>query len=211
MSDNLPRSNPSHYPPHQTALLLLDYQIILTNMISDEDTRQSLIKSAKALLSTAREARIPIIHCLADTKLDPPQTGKIYEDWITIHKPNFEAMPSLATEHAELAPINSPGPHGHESISLRPPGYRSALIVKDLVSLLREDLGVTHLILGGIATSGAVLGTATHGTDLDFVVTVVEEAVWDPNEQVHRGLLNVVFPNLAWVSSTEEALKYMKC
>ncbi|KAK6189668.1 hypothetical protein LQW54_013031 [Pestalotiopsis sp. IQ-011] len=56
------------------------------------------------------------------------------------------------------------------------------------------------------ATSGAVLGTATHATDLDFVVTVVENACWDPNEQVHRTLIDTVIPTLAWVSSVDEAI-----
>jgi nicotinamidase-related amidase len=206
---NLPPSDPGHYPRSQTALLFLDYQNILINMIGDEASKQKLIDSAKALLAAARKNDVPIIHCLADTNLDPPQTNQVYNDWITIHKPILEGMPTLGAEFEELAPTNTTGT-GHESVSTRPPGYRSAFVAEDLLPLLQKELGVTHLILGGIATSGAVLGTATHGTELNFVVTVVEEAVWDPNTEVHRNLLNVVFPSLAWVSNTEQALKYLE-
>lgn len=52
-------------------------------------------------------------------------------------------------------------------------------------------------------------GTATHGTDVGFVVTVVGDACWDPDAHVHDCLVNTVFPSLAWVASVEEAVGYM--
>lgn len=61
----------------------------------------------------------------------------------------------------------------------------------------------------GIKTSGSVLGTAMHATDLDFIVTMVEDACWDLDEQVHRALLSQVLPVLAWVSTVKEAVAYM--
>ncbi|VUC28678.1 unnamed protein product [Clonostachys rosea] len=202
-------SHPSHYPPSQTALLFLDYQNVLVNMIADEERKQKLISSAKELLATARANNVAIIHCLIDTDNDPPTTNKVSEQWLTVHKPLLGATPELAQEYGELAPSDSPDGVGHESVSLRPPGYRSVLVNDDLLHLLREKLGVSHLILGGIATSGAILGTATHGTDLDFVVSVVEDAVWDPSETVHRALIDNTIPTLAWVLETKEAVGYL--
>ncbi|KAI1857361.1 uncharacterized protein JN550_013241 [Neoarthrinium moseri] len=64
----------------------------------------------------------------------------------------------------------------------RNPGYKSILVTEGILPLLREKLGVEYLGISGITTSGPVLSNAMHATDLDFVVTVVEEATWDPNE-----------------------------
>lgn len=49
----------------------------------------------------------------------------------------------------------------------------SALTVDGVLQFLREKLGVAHLIMSGITTSGPVLGTAMNATGLEFVVTVV--------------------------------------
>lgn len=201
-------NHPSYYGPSETALLFLDYQNVLFQMITDDAERQSIIDSAKALLSTARKNGYNIIHCLIDTSIDPPETSKIYEQWFTVNKPILEAYPELAEEYPELAPVDNTNAR-HESVSLRVPGPRSAFINKDLIPLLRNELGVTSLILGGIATSGAILGTALQGTDEDFVVTVVEDAIWDPNGQVHSDLVDVVLPVSGYVASTEEALEYL--
>lgn len=186
----------------------MDYLNILVDMMANPE-RQTLIDSVNLLLATARKNKVPIIHCLIDSNIDPPSTSKIYEQWFTTNKPAFEANPKLAQEYAEFAPpANITG--RLESVSHRLPGPRSAFINKDLLPFLREDLGVKSLILGGIGTSGVVLGTALQGTDEDFIVTVVEDAVWDPNAQVNRDLLDVVFPVSAWVVSTKEAVGYMK-
>ncbi|RYP25583.1 hypothetical protein DL768_011460 [Monosporascus sp. mg162] len=208
MSSNGP-SKPSSYPPSKTALLLLDYQNVLVNMIQDSERKEKLVESAKTLLATARKNHVAIVHCLMDTNKDPPVTSKVTEQWLSVHKPALSANPILAAEYSDLAIVGLAPEGGHESTSLRPPGYRSALVAEGILPLLREELGVTHLILGGIATSGAVLGTATHATDLDFVVTVVEDACWDPNQQVHRALIDTVIPTLAWVSEVQETVGHM--
>jgi nicotinamidase-related amidase len=54
-----------------------------------------------------------------------------------------------------------------------------------MLPLLSQKLGIVHLIISGITASGPVLGTTMHATDLDSVVTVVEDASWDISEQVH--------------------------
>jgi nicotinamidase-related amidase len=196
---------PEAYPGSKTALLFLDYQNVLVNMIQDPEKKNKLIESAKTLLTTARKHQVAIVHCVMDTKTDPPPTNKVSEQWATVHKPALSAIPELAAEYSELAP-DPASAGGLESTSFRAPGYRSALVGKGLLSLLREELKVEHLILGGIATSGAILGTASHATDLDFVVTVVEDACWDPDDSVHLALIKTVLPTLAWVSTVDEAV-----
>ncbi|RYO77624.1 hypothetical protein DL764_010200 [Monosporascus ibericus] len=142
--------------------------------------------------------------------MDPPATSKGTEEWLSAIKPALSAMPEMAAEYSDFAITAADGPSGgRESTSFRNPGYLSAVVAEGILPLLREKLGVGHLIMCGITTSGPVLGTALHATDLDFVVTVVEGASWDPNEQVHRALIDTVIPTLAWVSTVEDAVGYM--
>ncbi|OTA97380.1 hypothetical protein M434DRAFT_391846 [Hypoxylon sp. CO27-5] len=197
---------PSAYPPSKTALLFLDYQNILVNMVPSP-AKEKLIHSAENLLAAARKNNVAILHCIIDTNLDPAATNKVNETWVTQYKPALSADPQQGAIFASFTPNHLST--DRETIFKRAPGIRSCLESEGIVPYLRDELGVTHLILGGIATSGAIMGTMSHGTDINFVVSVVEDACWDPNEQVHRGLIDTVIPSLAWVSSVEEAVGYM--
>ncbi|KAI0155019.1 Isochorismatase hydrolase [Xylariaceae sp. FL1272] len=198
---------PSAYPPSQTALMFLDYQNILVNMVPSP-AKETMISAAETLLKTARDNNVAIIHCLVDVKLDPPITSKFIGLWETQFKPTFSSNPELGAEYSPFAPTDSST--ARETVHKRATGSRSVLVDPKLVSYLRDELGVKHLLLGGIATSGAILGTVSQGTDIGFVVSVVADACWDPNEQVHKTLVDIVFPSLAWLPTVEEAIGHMK-
>jgi nicotinamidase-related amidase len=81
----------------------------------------------------------------------------------------------------------------------------SAFAGSDLQVLLRS-LGVTHLILTGIATSGVVLSTVREAADLDYELTILSDGCADADEEVHRVLLEKVFPRQAEVLSVADWL-----
>lgn len=201
---------PSSYGPSKTALLLLDYEKAHIDMIEDPKAKETVIMSTKKLLATARENNVAILHCLMDTTSDPPITNKGTEKWHSMIKPLLAANPDIAVEYSDFI-MTAASAHGEgcETTFHRNPGYTSALATEGVLSLLREKLDVSHLIISGITTSGPVLGTAMHATNLDFVVTVVEEASWDPNDQVHRALIDSVLQTFTWVATVEEAVGYM--
>jgi len=201
---------PSSYGPSKTALLLLDYEKAHIDMIEDLKRREEVVSSTKKILMAARENNVAIVHCLMDTTSDPPATNKGSEKWHSTIKPLLAANPDIAVEYNEFAMTDAQANgEGRESTFHRNPGYTSALVTEGILPLLREKLGVGHLIISGITTSGPVLGTAMHATNLDFVVTIVEEASWDTNEQVHRALLDSVLQTFTWVATVEEAVGYM--
>lgn len=72
----------------------------------------------------------------------------------------------------------------------------SAFAGSDLDVLVRS-LGVTHLVLTGIATSGVVLSTLREAADRDYELTVLSDVCLDPDEEVHRVLTEKVFPRQA--------------
>jgi nicotinamidase-related amidase len=85
----------------------------------------------------------------------------------------------------------------------------SAFAGSDLEILLRAA-GIGHLVLGGIATSGVVLSTVRAAADLDYALTVLEDACLDADAEVHRVLVSKVFPRQAdvvsvtdWIASLE--------
>ncbi len=63
--------------------------------------------------------------------------------------------------------------------------------------------GITHLVLGGIGTSGVVLSTVRLAADLDFGLTVLADACLDTSEEVHRVLIAKGFRGQAQISDID--------
>ena len=55
-------------------------------------------------------------------------------------------------------------------------------------------MGIESLVLTGIATSGVVLSTVRQAADLDFRLTVLSDGCLDRDDEVHRMLMEKVFP-----------------
>jgi nicotinamidase-related amidase len=59
-------------------------------------------------------------------------------------------------------------------------------------------------VLAGIATSGVVLSTVRQAADLDLGLTVLSDGCLDADEEVHRVLVEKVFPQQAVVTTVAE-------
>jgi nicotinamidase-related amidase len=79
----------------------------------------------------------------------------------------------------------------------------SAFAGSDLEVLLRAN-DIRHLVLCGIATSGVVLSTLREAGDKDFALTVLSDLCADTDSEVHRVLLEKVFPRQARVITAAE-------
>jgi len=79
----------------------------------------------------------------------------------------------------------------------------SAFAGSGLDVVLRSQ-GIDHLILTGIATSGVVLSTLREAADLDYRLTVLSDACLDSDPEVHRVLIEKVFPRQAQVATVDE-------
>jgi nicotinamidase-related amidase len=76
----------------------------------------------------------------------------------------------------------------------------SAFAGTDLDLVLRAN-GIETLILTGIITSGVVLSTLRHAADADYRLLVVGDCCSDRDEEVHRVLLDKVFPQQATITT----------
>jgi nicotinamidase-related amidase len=79
----------------------------------------------------------------------------------------------------------------------------SAFSGSDLDVVVRS-LGIESLVLTGIATSGVVLSTLREAADRDFILTVLSDGCLDRDAEVHRILMERVFPRQASVVSAAE-------
>lgn len=79
----------------------------------------------------------------------------------------------------------------------------SAFKGSDLDVILR-GWGVKDLVLCGMTTSGAVLGTAFEACDRDFGVAVLRDLCWERDEGVNEVLLESVLTKVGSVVSAEE-------
>ncbi|KAI0126142.1 putative hydrolase protein [Xylariales sp. AK1849] len=205
-----PESNPNHpssHPPSATALLLLDYHNALVGFIQDNATRDRLIGSTQELVKAALANNVPVLHCLVDSGKDPLPTNKLTERWASTYKPMFTSQPEAAQEYADVAPASE---SSKEMTLKRHPGRTSALKTDGIIDLLKTQLGVKSVILCGISSSGCVLSTANEASDLDFVVTVVEDGCWDPKPDLHRAVMDHLLSSSVWVTRLDEAVGYLK-
>jgi nicotinamidase-related amidase len=108
----------------------------------------------------------------------------------------FAAGDPTAAIHERLAPL------ADEVIVTK---HRvSAFAGTDLDMILRAT-GIDTLVLTGIATSGVVLSTLRHAADADYRLVVVEDCCSDRDPEVHRVLMDKVFPRQATVVSAQVA------
>ncbi len=82
----------------------------------------------------------------------------------------------------------------------------SAFSGSDLDALLRAA-GAHTLVLTGVATGGVVLSTLRQAADLDYRLVVLSDACGDHDPEVHRLLIERVFPRQANVLTTDEWIK----
>jgi len=79
----------------------------------------------------------------------------------------------------------------------------SAFAGSDLEVILRSRR-IDTLVLSGIATSGVVLSTLRAAADMDYRLVVLSDACVDADPEVHRVLMEKIFPRQAEVLTVDE-------
>ncbi|NEB80843.1 isochorismatase family protein [Streptomyces sp. SID14478] len=86
---------------------------------------------------------------------------------------------------------------------------RSAFHDTGLDTLLR-DLGVTQIVLTGIATASGVESTARSAADHGYHVVLATDAMNDPDVDSHRHSIERVFPKLGETATTADVIDMME-
>ncbi len=177
-----------------TALLVMDVQEAIVKRLGDNSP---FLHSVKQAIQTARENKIPIIYVVVGFRKGFPEASPNNKSFSALKK--NPAM-SLDTEDATRV-HSSVAPHPDDIIITKK--RVSAFTGSDLEVVLRS-LGINHLVLTGIATSGVVLSTLREAADKDYLLTVLSDCCNDMDDEVHRVLTTKIFIRQAEVITAEE-------
>lgn len=175
-----------------TALLIMDIQTRIVGMIADS---APLIKNIQKAIDHAHKISVPVIYIAVQFRPDFPEVSPNNKSFSAIKK----NMAGFGDPKAmDIYPKVKPQKEDIVIVKKRV----SAFTGSDLEVVLRS-LGITHLILGGIATSGVVLSTVREAADKDYQLTVLSDCCADADEEVHTVLLSKVFPRQADIVTTD--------
>jgi nicotinamidase-related amidase len=177
-----------------TALLVMDVQ----QGVVERFGQSGVVDRVAEALAAARNAGVPVIFVRVAFRPGFPEVSPA--------NLRFSALTGTA---GDSFGENSPATQIHSAVAPRP---AEPVVVKKRVSafagsdleVLLRSLQVGHLVLTGIATSGVVLSTLREAADRDYKLTVLSDACADTDAEVHRVLLEKVFPRQATVTTTEQ-------
>ena len=184
--------------PPRTALLVLDVQNdIVANYVSDGG---ALLVRLERLIAAARRRGVAVIYVVVgfrpgypEARGNPSYAPVRQMGHLLIGSPGCEVHPSVA-------------PQGNEPTIVK---HRVGAFAHTELDLILRGNGWSTLILTGITTSGVVLSTLRHAYDHDYKSVVVSDGCCDRDPEVHRILVERVFPRQARVIGSDELLLAM--
>jgi len=180
-------------PGSRPVLLVMDFQHGIVESIADP----SVLDAAGRAVKAARVSGIPVMFVRVAFRPGYPEAAA--------SNAAFGAM----AERGDAMTQDHPATQVHAALE---PRSDEPVIVKRRVSafsgsdldVLLRAAGAGTLVLAGIATSGVVLSTLRQAADLDYRLIVLSDACADRDAEVHRVLLEKVFPRQALVTETDE-------
>lgn len=171
----------------KTALLVIDLQHGIVGLplvhASDEIVRRSV-----ELIEAFRERNLPVV--LVNVDGVPPGRADESRGPLQVPAGWADLVDELDVQPSDIL------------ITKR---SRGAFTHTGLEGRLRE-LGVTQVVVTGIATGSGVESTARDAHERGFHVTVVHDAVTDRDRTTHDHSIETVFPRIAEVGSTADVL-----
>jgi nicotinamidase-related amidase len=172
--------------PHPTALLVMDVQRQIVERFGDA----VVLDRSAAAIAAARAGGVPIIYVRVAFRPGHPEICPRNRTFAAVRDAGGLVDEAATAIHPAVAPER-----GDVVVTKR---RVSAFAGSDLDLVLRAG-AIEGLVLCGIATSGVVLSTLRAAADLDYGLTVLRDACADSDEEVHRVLLEKVFPRQAEV------------
>jgi nicotinamidase-related amidase len=179
-------------PNENSALLVMDVQPGVLDRVPDPH-KESYLGRVRSTVEAARRKGVPVRFVVVGLRPGMPEVSarnKAFASYKQQQTPGFlsDPRPALTPQEGDLV------------ITKR---RVSAFAGSDLEVVLRSG-DVEHLVLCGIATSGVVLSTLREAADKDYRLTVLSDLCADLDPEVHRVLLEKVFPRQAEVVTSEQ-------
>lgn len=179
---------------NRAALLIMDFQ---QGIVDRFGNAPAAVDAARRALDAARSHDVPVIYVRVAFLPGYPEVGPSNRSFARI-----AGSGDAYTETSPATQIRSalaPEPQDVVVTKRRVGAFSGS----DLDVVLRAK-GIETLVLSGIATSGVVLSTVRHAADHDFRLIVLSDACADADAEVHRILLEKVFPRQAEVLTVDQ-------
>jgi nicotinamidase-related amidase len=170
----------------KTALIVIDLQKGIVGM-SAAHPGTDVVKRAAALAEAFRRHRLPVVLVNVDS-LAPGRTEQ--------QAPNLAAFPA---DWTELVPELNRQPEDHTATKRTWGAFTNTGLNEHL-----KSLGVTQVVIAGIATSAGVESTARQAHELGYHVTLAVDAMTDRSTEAHTNSITRIFPRLGETGTTQE-------
>lgn len=174
----------------------MDYQYDIFDRYAEQ--LPGLAERAAQVVQASRSAGVPVMYVAVRFREGYPEVSARNKAFSAIResKRMVEGTPG-----AEIIAQVAPQPGEPVVVKHRVGAFSGT----DLEVLLRAR-SITTLVLLGIASSGVVLSTTRWAADADYQVVIVEDCCADADLEVHRVLMEKVFPRQASVVSAEAVI-----
>jgi nicotinamidase-related amidase len=163
--------------------------------VVDQLAAPEVVSAARRALVAARSHGVPVVFVRIGFRAGTPEVSRRNKTFSAIaDRPGMGEADSGTQVVADLEPQDA------EIVVVK--RRVSAFTGSDLEVVLRAA-EVDHLVLSGVATSGVVLSTLREAADRDYRLTVLADACADRDPEVHRVLLEKVFPRQAEIVDVE--------
>ncbi len=180
-------------PANHPALLVMDVQNGIVQRFAEKPEVMAPFQRA---VNAARRAGVPVIYVRVAFRDGYPEVSAMNKSFSAITGRGGMTISDASTQiHDSVAPR----PDEPVVNKLRV----SAFAGSDLEVILRSRR-IDTLVLTGIATSGVVLSTLREAADKDYGLVVLSDACLDADPEVHRVLVEKVFPRQADVLTVDE-------
>jgi nicotinamidase-related amidase len=173
--------------PKKTALLTLDFQEGILGLVPGAD---AAVTQASKAAEFARQKGYLLLHVgvgFSEGHIEIPETNSRLamareKNLFVRGTPSARFVPSIA----------KPG----ELVVYK---HRVSAFSENELHMILRSRRIESLVFFGISTSGITLSTLRRASDLDYQCIVLEDACFDPDEEVHRVLTEKIFPSQATV------------
>lgn len=176
----------------KTALLVMDLQ---NGIVSRFAEKKEVLHPFQKAIEAARQNNIPVIFVRVGFSEGYPEVSPQNKFFSAISKYGGMTVSDEATQiHKAVQPKEN------EPVITK---YRISAFAGSNLEVILRAKQIDTLVLSGISTSGVVLSTVREASDKDFSITILSDACLDADPEVHRVLMEKVFPRQAEVQSVE--------
>lgn len=171
---------------NKTALLVMDMQNCIVSQFGEST---NVLVTVQKAIEAARQNNIPVIFVRVGFSEGYPEISSQNKLFAGISKISGMTVSDEATQIHEAV-----HPKPNEPVVTK---YRVSAFAGSNLEVILRSQQINTLILSGVATSGVVLSTLLEAADKDFILTVLLDACFDSDPEIHRVLTEKVFPRQA--------------